>query len=193
MSDAVEQLWTIAGVLSYVDAQTLAGAIEAAVEDEAVLDYRSHLLVCDSVSALRSLWNGRRFDAWLQRSPQRRRIERTCAIARYQSAVDHDDRGFPSLRRRVVDATKPQTIMRFFRELSARVHNPTRMVIGGAAALILGNYGARQTDHIAVVDETPAGLRHRHDVLDDLADRFGLRLSEFPSYYLPDGWQRRPS
>jgi hypothetical protein len=42
-----------------------------------------------------------------------------------------------------------------------------------------------------VVDEIPAELRAQHQLLDDLARRYLLRLTHFQSHYLPDGWQSR--
>jgi hypothetical protein len=90
-----------------------------------------------------------------------------------------------------VDATRPQEILEYFRELSLHVRTPTRLVGGGSVALLLRGYLARRTDYIDVVDELPSELRTQNQVLDDLARRFGLRLAHFQSHYLPDGWERQ--
>ena len=191
MTRAVDELWTVALSAPHVDADALAAAIEAAVEDQAQMDYRTRLLVRDGLSALESHWGRERFAIWLQRSTRRQEIENTRLIARSQSSSDDDARGFPTLTRRIVDAVKPEVVLQFFRELSLHVRSPNRLLVGGSVALILGGYLSRRTDDVDVVDEVPAELRRQHDVLDDLAARFGLRLSHFQSHYLPDGWQRR--
>ena len=49
----------------------------------------------------------------------------------------------------------------------------------------------RRTDDIDVEDEVPSEIRSRHDLLDQLAKSYGLRLTHFQSHYLPEGWQSR--
>lgn len=90
-----------------------------------------------------------------------------------------------------MDAIKPEAVLQFLRELSTHVQAPTRLLIVGSIALIVPRFIVRRTDDIDVVDEVPAELRSQHDVLDDLAKRYGLRLTHFQSHYLPDGWEQR--
>ena len=191
MNRAVDDLWTVALDASFIDADVLSSAVEAAARDEASMDYRTRLLVRDSVRALELHWGAERFRSWIKGSPRRQQIEKICAVARIESHRDRDARGFPTLTRRVVDAIKPETVLQFLRELSTHVHTPTRLLIGRSIALILPRYIVRRTDDIDVVDEVPAELRKQHDVLGDLATRFGLRLTHFQSHYLPDGWDQR--
>ena len=183
MSTGVEQLWAVARDQPAVDADALAAAVEAAGGDDP-LDFRTRLLVRDSLRALESHWGPVRFNDWIAEG--RRRLRDIG-----DSVADCDDHAFPSLQRRIVDATKPDTVMRLLRDVSAEVTTPTRMLIGGSIALILRGYLARHTEDLDVVDEVPAELRVRHDLLNDLERRYGLRLAHFQSHYLPSGWEQR--
>jgi hypothetical protein len=189
MDGAVDQLWSLAVDRPFVDANALAGAVESAVGDVSSLDYRSRLLVRDAVGALRSHWGDQRFDQWLSRSPARQSIERAADPDYFEK--DSDEIGFPSLERRIVDAIEPESIHRFFRELSLRVSQSTQIVIGGSIPLILAGALARGTEDIDVVDDVPAVIREQHELLNELADLHGLRLTQFQSQYLPAGWNRR--
>jgi hypothetical protein len=64
-----------------VDATALADAVEAAALSDAEMDYRTRLLVRDSLDALKSHWGHERFDAWLFNSPQRQQLDTICAAA----------------------------------------------------------------------------------------------------------------
>src|SRR5207248_2598996 len=50
---------------------------------------------------------------------------------------------------------------------------------------------SRATDDIDVVDEVPSEIRALYALLDQLKQRFGLRLAHFQSHYLPAGWDQR--
>src|SRR5205807_2577023 len=50
---------------------------------------------------------------------------------------------------------------------------------------------SRHTDDIDIVNEVPAEIRSQHDLLDQLAQRYGLQLTHFQSHYLPNGWEGR--
>lgn len=191
MSHAVDALWTVALKTPHVDADTLACAIEAAVQDDAEFDYRTRLLVRDSVAALNSHWGDEKYQAWLNRSPQRQRIEQICAIARAQAEADNDDRGFSTLTRKIVDVTKPEDIVEFFRVLARRVRRPAKLVIGGSVALMLSGLLSRRTDDVDVVNEVPADIRNEHELLEALTQQFNLKLAHFQSHYLPRGWEQR--
>ena len=160
--------------------------MRAAVEDQVIrqdLDYRSRVLIRDSIKALRHHWGDERVENWLMGSPVGEQI----------AAIDRgpwdDDRGFSSLIRRVVDALTPQTIERFFRDLSRHVRRPLRLAVGGSAALIVLGYLARPTEDVDVVDEVPKELREQHALLSELKERYGLELAHFQQHYRPMRWQ----
>ena len=188
MSQAVDDLWTVAGALPHVDADALAAAIEFAVQSSQPLDYRTRLLIRDSLVALQIHWGPVRFTRWLTGSVFREAIERASDPKNFDPDPEI---GFPSLTRRVVDVTKPQTLIEFFRTLSRHIRQPTQLIVGGSVALMLSGLLSRQTDDVDVVNEIPAELRAKHDVLEQLVERFGLKLAHFQSHYLPRGWQRR--
>ena len=189
MSSGADQLWAVAHSGPQVDADSLARAVEAAA-DEQDLDYRTRLLVRDSLRALGAHWGSDRLRAWLAGSPRRSRIvEEICCPESF--GPDPEEIGFPSLARRVVDTTKTETILEFFRTLSRHVRQPTKLIVGGSIALMLAEMLSRRTEDVDVVDEVPAELRAQHAVLDELVTRFGLQLTHFQSHYLPSGWRRR--
>ena len=188
MSAAVDQLWAIVRAGPQVDADALARAVEEAAGEEA-LDYRTRLLIRDSVRALEAHWGSDRLRAWLACCGRRSRIEEACRPESFDP--DPEEIGFPSLARRVVDTTKTETILEFFRTLSQHVRQPTRIVVGGSIALRLAGLLSRRTEDVDVVDEVPAELRTQHAVLDELSTRFSLKLAHFQSHYLPSGWERR--
>jgi Nucleotidyltransferase of unknown function (DUF6036) len=179
-----KDLWSLVQNHQWVDPEDL----RAAVEDQVTrrdLDYRSRLLIRDSLKALRHHWGDERIEGWLSGSPLGREIETIC-----RGPWD-DDRGFSSLMRRVVDVIKPETIQEYFRQLSRHVRRPLRLAVGGSAALILPGYLSRPTEDIDVVDEVPKELREQHALLDDLKARYGLELAHFQQHYLPMRWQDR--
>ena len=177
-------LWSLAR-RQWFDPAALPAAIEQQIRD-GDLDFRSKLLIRDSVDALRQVWGERRTDDWLEASPLRAQIESICA-------EDLGRVGFPFLKTRLVDTTKPQDVQQLLRELGARTTRPARIVIGGSAALILCEVLDRQTEDVDVVDEVPAEIRDDHELLHELVRRFKLRLAHFQSHYLPSGWESRVS
>jgi hypothetical protein len=189
VSHAVDELWSVAAGLPHVDADALASAVEAASHSSDPLDYRTRLLIRDSLRALEARWGHDDFHQWLSASPYCKQIER----ARDPECFDKDpaEIGFPSLARRVVDVTKPETVIEFFRVLSRHVRQPTRLNVGGSIALMLRGLLSRQTEDVDIVNEVPAELRNQHDILHQLVDRFGLQLAHFQSHYLPGGWEHR--
>jgi hypothetical protein len=189
MSRAVDELWAVAGTSPDVDSAALARAVEMAAGDTDSLDYRTRLLIRDSLAALEARWGRERFANWLARSPWRSQIQDACDPKSFDGGPG--DIGFPSLRRRVVDVIRPETIERFLREISQRVSQPTRIVIGGSIPLILGGHLTRGTEDVDVVNEVPAELRSQHQFLDELTEIFKLRLAHFQSHYLPSGWEKR--
>jgi hypothetical protein len=182
MSVILPDLWSLTFGRPWIDPADLAAMLEWEVGQP--LDYRTRLLIRDSLDALSRHWGPDLFDAWLEQSPSAEALE---AIRK----SDFDDVGFPSLERRIVDSLSPQAIQEFMRELGTRLRRPTRITIGGSIALILSGELRRATDDIDVVDELPVEIRNDHDLLDELASAHGLRLTHFQSHYLPSGWSSR--
>jgi hypothetical protein len=178
-----KDLWSLVK-RQWVDPEEL----RAAVEDQVIrqdLDYRSRVLIRDSLKALRHYWGDERVETWLKVSPVGEEIERIC-----RGPWD-DDRGFPFLRGQLMDPTTPETVERFLRELGDQVRRPVRIAVGGSIALILPGYLSRQTQDLDVVDEVPEELRSKHDFLAQLENRYKLQLAHFQQHYLPMRWQDR--
>lgn len=176
-------LWTLIRARPYIDPGALASAVQSEAGRES-LDYRTRLLIRDSVQALEGYWGENVLAAWLAGCPYRERIH---AIRQ-----EHFDRpGFASLEKRLMKSTQPDDIHEYFRTLAARVRSKTRLVIGGSVSLIVEGYLRRGTEDIDVVDEVPAELRTQYAVLDELERRYGLKLAHFASHYLPNNWEQR--
>jgi hypothetical protein len=176
-------LWSLVLDRQYVDPRELADAVEAQAEEDA-LDFRTRLLIRDSLEALRDYWGEGRFGEWLANCPARGRLE----------AIRHEDlgrTGFPFLREQVMEPTRPETIRQFFEELGSRLHKTVKVNVGGSGALILTGYLSRQTQDLDVVDELPEDIRSLHKTLDSLMQRYRLQLAHFQSHYLPAGWEQR--
>lgn len=176
-------LWSLVWGKPEIDPQDLAAAIQEQVASNQ-LDYRTRLLIRDSVQALQSYWGPARLADWLARSPYPDRIQAICG-------EEFDKVGFTAIKERLMEKTDPEVVRQLLRELSLRLHKPLKLLIGGSIALIVRGYLARATADIDVVDEVPQELRSQHQLLADLQKRYGLLLAHFPSHYLPSGWQNR--
>src|SRR5262249_42489326 len=130
-------LWSLIWGTPQIDPGDLARAVAAQVE-VAPLDFRTRLLVRDSVNALRGYWGEARLDEWLQRCPLRARVERICR-------EDLGKAGFSTIEERLIEKTDPEVVRQLFRELGQRVHGPLRLRVRGAIALILPGYLTRAT------------------------------------------------
>lgn len=175
-----KDLWSLVQHQQHIDPRDLTAAIEDQVARHD-LDYRSRVLIRDSLKALRHYWGTERVAAWLDSSPRGKEIETVC-----QGPWD-DDRGFPSLMRRVMDVTRPETIRQFLQDLAKSIRRPLRLYIGGSAALILPGLLSRHTEDIDVVDEVPPEIRSEYRLLDELKQIHQLELR----HYLPMGWEKR--
>src|SRR5436190_1893674 len=123
-------LWTLALAGSPIDSTELADAFQ----DQAIqgpLDFRTRPLIRDSLDALSHHWGEQRLSAWLNASPA------AAALEQIRRAGDLGPPGFPSLKLRIMETTRPETVLQFLRELSLHVHRPARLEIGGSIALIL--------------------------------------------------------
>ena len=179
-----KDLWTIALDYQWIDPQDLADAIQAQIQSQD-LDFRTRLLIRDSVEGLRKYWGERRVASWLAQCPTGPEIEQICRED-FQG-----DFGFPNLKSSIAEPTRPENVRQFLTELSQHVHRPIRIYIGGSIALILPGLLSRKTEDIDVVDELPPEVRSQQTLLNNLAKRYRLELTHFQSHYLPAGWMHR--
>jgi hypothetical protein len=179
MPRLARDLWSLIWGTSEIDPTDLAHAVQ-----EQGLDYRTRLLIRDSVEALKGYWGQARVKRWLEKSPVRDAIMAICQ-------EDFERPGFSTIRERLMDKIDPELVRRLLRELGDRIHAPLRLAIGGSIALILPGYLARATDDIDVVNELPREIRSQHALLDELRQSYGLLLTHFQSRYLPVGWDKR--
>lgn len=178
-----KDLWGLVLDGYQVDPEELAHAIGEQA-GHGPLDFRTRLLIRDSIATLRNYWGSERFDNWLASSPVRERLE----AIRQQ---DLGGVGFPFLEQQVVETTKPETIKQLLRELGSHLHQPQRVVIGGSVALILPGYLSRRTQDLDIVDELPPEIRKLDRVLKELTTSYRLQIAHFQSHYLPKGWELR--
>lgn len=180
--DNIDLAWELVRTPGPVDADRLFDA----VTDPAVLrspDARTRLLAADALLALDDFWGDRLFRSRIAKTRVEGDIDRLLATR-------GPDDGFPTLRGRVMNPVRPESVLQLLRELGARITLSTTVTIGGSIALVLESLIARYTDDVDVVDEIPKPLRDEHDLLASLAARYGLKLTHFQSHYLPDGWER---
>lgn len=183
MAVQTRDLWSLILDQPHVDPGELSEAIADQVERND-LDFRSRLLIRDSLNALQVYWGRERLMAWLGARPARDRIE----------SIWHEDLGnpgFPFLKEQIMEPTRSEDIREFLHELSSRVSRPLRFAVGGSGALILKGYLSRRTQDLDVVDEVPEEIRSLGSFLRELEKRRRLRLSHFQSHYLPAGWEQR--
>src|SRR5205823_2798345 len=124
-------------------------------------DFRTRLLIRDSVRAIETHWGAARTRAWLSKLPHGEQIRTICDVV--TGEAEADEYGFPSLERRIVDATEPEKIHQFLRDLGQVVIKPTNMFIAGPIALILSGALARRATHVDIVHEAPTELRDQND------------------------------
>ncbi len=176
-------LWTLARLGPQIDPNDLTTAIEEQIGHDD-LDYRSRLLIRDSIDALRSFWGPSRFSDWYEECSRRQEIEAICGEA-------FDEIGFPSIRKRLMDKKTPEQIRDFLETLGRRIRNETRIYVAGSCALILPGLMVRGTDDVDVVDEVPKEIRDEHELLDELQQLYSLHLGHVQRHYFPAGWQDR--
>jgi hypothetical protein len=183
MSVLPRDLWSLTWGQPQIDPADLASAVEAEADRDG-LDFRTRLLIRDSLDALDRRWGSERVREWLSRSPQRSRLE-----AIWQE--DLGPAGFQTLGRRLMEKTEPETIRRLLRELGALVSRLTRVNVAGSGALILLAHLSRRIDIVDVVNDLADELAAKSDAMEQLASSHGVRLASFESCYLPVGWNDR--
>src|SRR5262249_37181115 len=181
MPAQTRDLWDLVRGRPQVDPHDLAGAIEEQAA-RGTLDYRTRLLIRDSLEALRKHWGAPRFADWVNHSPGRSTIQ---AIRE----EEFDAPGFASLAERIVEKTDPDTVKPSRGDLGSPVPQRIRLRVGGLIAVPLRGYLSRHTDDIDVVGEVPSPLRTMYPLLEQLRKRYGLELTHFQSHYLPAGWE----
>lgn len=176
------ELWSLARH-PYVDTDALADAIIYQVQ-QGDLDYRSRLLIRDSLTALETRWGDQKLKQWISHSTIQPKLEE---IRREQ----FERVGFPTLGRRVMEFTLPKDIEELFRAIGRHLRSPVKLTIGDSTALMLHCLLQRQTEVVDIVDELPKLLRDDHALMELLKLQFGLVLAHFQSHFLPARWENR--
>jgi hypothetical protein len=177
-------LWSVIRRSTTVDPADLLEAVIAECEATDP-DPRTRVLIRDSLRALSARWGESTLAGRLSKGVQDLRTT--------LEQEDFGDRGFPTLMRRLMERTTPESILSVLRELGDATQERSSIVVGGSTALILRGLLLRATDDIDAVDEIPGALRTQYQLLDSLVVRYGLRLAHFQSHYLPFGWKNRVS
>ena len=99
---AVKDLWGIVWGQPYIDPAELPKAIEDQVRRND-LDYRSRLLIRDSLNGLQSVWGPERLRSWITGSPVGEIIQGI-----WKDSFERE--GFHGLERRIMEPTRPETI-----------------------------------------------------------------------------------
>lgn len=176
-------LWTLIRKRPQIDPGDLADAVREQSREERP-DYRTRLLIRDSMDALKEYWGTARLESWLARCNEADRIRHICRES-------FEEVGFPSLRRRLMDKTTPDEIREFLEDLGRRLRGTHCIYVAGSVAVILPGYLVRHTDDIDVVGEVPREVRDDHALVQSLQDRYGLHLGHVQPHYYPKGWQDR--
>jgi Nucleotidyltransferase of unknown function (DUF6036) len=176
-------LWSLVRGRPQLDPHDLADAVvNQAAEDE--MDYRTRLLIRDSVDALKGYWGDKKVADWLAHAPYSEKIRMIC-LGQFERI------GFPTIARRLMDKTDPETIRQFLEHLGQSLHKHLRVYIAGSVALILPGYVSRHTDDVDIIDEVPIEIRNNHQLVDALQTSYGLELGHVQSHYFPSGWLDR--
>ena len=177
----VPDLWTLVQSRGWIDQALVIPAMRRTLAEEPPGDYRTELLIHEALNYLQE----RVGPATLR--PQLREHE----IARLDHFERECDRGFQSVRSRLMEPTTPDTILQMLRALGERIRQPASISIGGSCSLLLTNMLVRSTDDVAIVDELPEVIRTDHALVDELVKKFGLRPTHFASHHLPNNWAFR--
>jgi hypothetical protein len=185
MRQSKQDIWSLIRSGGAIDAQCL---LEALVQAGSSLDAdtRSRMLRRDVMAALMDYWGAAHLRRRLRWSGADELFD-----AAFAQAPARQEGAFTTLRERLVNATNPDSLLQMLRELGTKITAPTSVTIGGSLTLMLDSLIARATDDADIVDEIPAPLRQEHALLDELTQRYGLKLTHFQSHYLPDGWRQR--
>src|SRR6516165_7003427 len=100
MPRLARDLWSLVWGTPEIDPDDLAHAIEDQATEEK-LDYRTRLLIRDSMVALEAYWGRERCSAWLAASPSGEIVKTICREA-------FERPGFPAIRSRLMNKTDPE-------------------------------------------------------------------------------------
>ncbi len=176
--------WELVWGQPYIDAERLAAAIEADLAKTPSPDFRTRLLVRDSVRALKAYWGTKRFSHWLAGSPEAERI-RAISVEKLGRT------GYHSIKERLVATVSRDRLERILEMLGSKIHNHIEINIAGSIPTILQGLSSRPTDDIDLVNEVPAEIRNQREELRTIRDKFGLTIGHVQSHYLPARWQER--
>lgn len=183
MAVQTHDLWSLVRGRPQLDPRDLADAVASEAADDA-LDYRQRLLIRDSVEALKDYWGEEKTAAWLKKCPGGERIQAICQ-------EEFGEIGYPSLRRRLMEKTEPETFRQYFQQLGYELKQTVRIAVGGGCALILPGYVSRFTEDIDVVGDVPEEIRTKHQLLAEMEKVHGLHMGHVQSHYFPQGWADR--
>jgi hypothetical protein len=176
--------WHLVWGQPYIDSDTLAAAIESDLQWHPQPDYRTRLLLRDAAEAIRSFWGAMKFKRWLAASPVRDHLR---AIL----AEPFAEKGFPHIRRRLVDSIGSTQIKQIFTLLGQNIHQRLEVYVAGSIPTLIAGLTARPTEDIDIVDEVPEAIRKQRAVLRKIQADYGLNIGHVQSHYLPIGWQER--
>src|SRR5437660_12421552 len=114
-----KSLWNLVWGKPQVDPADLASAVASEVANEA-FDFRTRLLIQDSLKALEEHWGTGRFGQWLDKCSARSKLEKILS-------ENLGDPGFSSLKERLMDKTDPEVVRQLFREIGTHLHQSTRL------------------------------------------------------------------
>ena len=183
MATQALDLWDLVRKRPEIDPNDLADAVVDEV-GRGELDYRTRLLIRDSVNALLEHWGEGRLATCLAECPAGHQIRSVCDES-------FDEIGFPSLRKRLMKKTDPEEVRQFLEHLGRNLHQPLKVYVGGSIALIIPGYITRHTEDIDIVGEVPSEIRNQHKLLEDMERLYGLHVGHVQTHYFPKGWQDR--
>jgi hypothetical protein len=146
-------------------------------------DYRTRLLIRDSLQALGQHWGEPVLLEHLKHP------DATPAIAVLHEEFERP--GYPSLKHRLVKPMNPEFFDRVFRKIGDRIRKEITIPIGGSTSLILQGMLRRATEDIDIVDEVPAEIRNDHAFLELLESDSKIIIAHFQRHYLPMRWENR--
>ncbi len=176
--------WELVWGQPYVDAATLAAAIVQDLRRHPQPDFRTRLLVRDSMRALKVFWGPQQFSRWLQKNDVRHRLQTIL-----QEPLGKT--GFHAIRRRLVATLRRDDLEQVFQLLGEKVRGVVEINVAGSTPTLLKGLTVRPTDDIDLVDEVPWEIRGQHAILDRIKTKYGLTIGHVQSHYLPVKWRER--
>src|SRR5262249_4938263 len=133
--------WSLVWGQPYIDAERLVLAIEQDLLRTPEPDFRTRLLVRDSLQALESFWGKRRLDQWVADSPVGERI---ATIMREKLGKP----GFSTIRRRLVANNISADLEQILDLIGRAIHEKTEINIAGSVPTLVRKLSARPTEDI---------------------------------------------